>query len=50
MIGTEDVNLYVIFPKVTKAADVKKKKSTTRELQGKSYWGQKEGESVGDRT
>jgi len=26
MIGTEDVNLYVIFPKVTKAADVKKKK------------------------
>ena len=27
MIGTEGVNLYVIFPKVTKAvADLKKKK------------------------
>ena len=27
MIGTEDVNLYVIFPKVIKAfADLKKKK------------------------
>ena len=31
MIGIEDVNLYVIFPKVTKAvADVKKKKKSAQ--------------------
>ena len=53
MIGIEDVNLYVIFPKVTKAvADVKKKKkkSTTWELQVKFYWGQNEDYSLGDST